>query len=196
VAAILGSVLGGIATGVIGNIGQSSANRRNIKLAREQMAFQERMSSTAHQREVEDLRKAGLNPILSAGGGGASTPSGARPEIESTLKDMAGSVQQMARNAADIANIKQSTEVGKATEKLLGTQRDREASATNLNDQNARKMIAEAQLTEALIPGAMTEMKIDMSPLGETVRRLNRILQPIQGIINTGRDVVRSTRGR
>lgn len=49
--------------------------------ARNQMAFQERMSSTAHQRETKDLIAAGLNPVLSAGGSGASTPSGAEGDI-------------------------------------------------------------------------------------------------------------------
>ena len=66
-----------LALGGISAYGGYRANQQTKASTARQMAFQERMSNTAHQRQMKDLRAAGINPMLSAKLGGASTPQGA-----------------------------------------------------------------------------------------------------------------------
>lgn len=77
-----------------------TTNAQNRHMANNQMEFQDRMSSTAHQREVKDLVKAGLNPILSANGG-ASTPAGASANLTAPQIDLPAVWQAFQLKQAD-----------------------------------------------------------------------------------------------
>jgi hypothetical protein len=85
------NTLGAIQQGIYNHIEQNAAMNYNSAEALANRNFQERMSSTSYQRAVEDMKKAGLNPILAFANGGASTPGGAGATITGASMGMPSS---------------------------------------------------------------------------------------------------------
>lgn len=111
---LIGPIIGG-AFQLEGTRQTNTANRdiaeqataANVGSAREQMQFQERMSNTAHQREVEDLRKAGLNPLLSLNAGASSPPGASAQAATATMQNEMEGIANSARETAQMfLNIK------------------------------------------------------------------------------------------
>jgi len=103
-----------LVSGGVSAYGQYQANKTNVDIANRQMDFQERMSSTAYQRAMQDMKKAGLNPLLAYQRGGASTPSGASTQVQDELGKGVASALEYKRLVAELQQIKSQTEMNKA----------------------------------------------------------------------------------
>jgi len=119
---IVGSAIPGVGTvlgGAVGGFLESSYKDKqaadfNSAEAAKTRAWQTDMAGTTYQRTMEDMRKAGLNPMLAYSQGGSSVPTGpvasypgavgAAYEQSSAAQAQAGASQMQANTAASIGS--------------------------------------------------------------------------------------------
>ncbi|AZL82899.1 DNA pilot protein [Apis mellifera associated microvirus 21] len=140
-----GAITGGL-SGVLSLIGTDMTNRANRAQAGDMMNFQERMSSTAHQREVADWEAAGFNKIAAMGGSGASSPTGAMAVMQNELE-------------AGVASAREAFQLELAGKKVEN-ETETTKSLKELNSALKEKALTEAKVLSKGIPEA--EIKNDV----------------------------------
>jgi len=141
------------------NIAASAeANRQNIALARENRDWSQWMANTSRQRDMMDLKAAGLNPVLAAGGSGASTPSSAAAQVEAPKSaDMGAAVSDAFTKSIHRQLMTEQVKTAKATAISSGAEAAVAADRARktVEGQGARNAFIQTQndIAKSLAPG-------------------------------------------
>lgn len=176
----LGALITGLSAGAASLAGAGLSSGLSIREAKKNRKFQERMSSTAVQRRTADMRKAGINPILSVPGG-ASSPGGATGQIadfsKATTNALEGFKTGMAKKrlTQELGNMR--TKQGLDNALILKANEEASLASTNAKEAAARTRILDAQA-----PMHEADAEFYSTPTGKVLRFLERAAPGIFGI--------------
>lgn len=174
-----------VAAPIIGGIfGKSSAKAQNEASSREAQInrdFQKETLQNQHQWEVADLKKAGLNPVLSANSGAGAAAGSMAPQV--------GEMSQMAEGASSaLAAVRQKQEL-----KLLKEQIDKTKAETAktwsdraVANRLERKVKFEGDAAMLSIPAAAQDARWYNSRIGRGVDAAGRVIQSVGGALGAG----------